>query len=665
VPLTRLIQVKALPTQVAARGLPVRVRGTIIGASRGTPGGAQELILQDADCGLYATTEADAPPPGLGALVQLEGRTATGAFAPIVVYSKLRMLGRAPLPTPLPVAQLMARLTAQTENRWAEVKGVLRSRAGDFAVATPDGELPLFFFTGETASLERLVDADVEARGVFAVVHRSRQTVAYRLLVESPDQITLGRPAPDPTRIPSWPIADLFTYWPEGRPLHRVSTRGFVTGVFHPNRVYLDDGGASVLCETVGPPPRTGAYVSAVGFLPVNGSERRLMRARLDERGETGAPSPAPPVLTLEQLLGGEYDGRLLRVAGRLRERARSMGRELLTLEADERTFAALLEQPARVSAVDDLRVGSELRVTGICEVDWDRSLVPPRGRAVRVLLRSSADVELLRAASWWTRGRIAGLLATVLALACLSLVWLVSLRGQVSRQTATIRSQVENLRQQGEERERAKRSLEKSLDEQRSLLREVHHRVKNNLQAIIHLMEMERARVDDPRAHSLLDNLREKARTMALVHEQVYQSRSVARVEMGPYLRALAEHLQEIFAADRPIRLEVEAEGVSLDVSKAMPCGLVVNELLTNALKHAFPGGVRDGGCVRVELAQTAATVRLLVADDGVGMSAESAGHSQSLGLQLVRLWATHQLGGRFELRPGQGATFIVEFDA
>jgi two-component sensor histidine kinase len=659
--LTGLLQVKTLSADQAGRGLPVRVRGVVTGASGRAPGGAQEIVLQDSDCGLYATTESDTATAALGHLVEIEGRTSSGAFAPIVVYSRLRVLGKAPLPRPLPVAGLMSRLTAQNENVWAQVKGVLRPHSADFAVATPDGELPLFFFTGDSASLQRFVDAEVEVAGVFAVVHRARQVVGYRLLVENPEQLVVTAPATDPAAAASWPIAQLFAYWPSGRPLHRVSIRGVVTGVFHPDKVYVDDGAAAVLCETAGR-PQVGAAVAASGFLPVNGPEHHLTHALVQELRWGGA-QPPPPLLTLEQLLGGEQDGRLLRVVGRLRERARSRGHEQLTFEADQRTFSVALEAPTPTASVQELRVGSELRVTGIGEMDWDRTTVPPRVRAVRILVRSPADLELLRAASWWTPGRTFGLLATVLALAAASLVWLVSLRRQVRRQTTVIRSQMESLEQQAEERERARKTLEKSLAEQLVLLREVHHRVKNNLQAIIHLMELEQDRIGDPQARSLLDGLRERARTMALVYEQVYQSPSLARVDMGPYLQALAERLQAVLSEGRPIRIDVEAAGVSLDVSKAMPCGLIVNELLTNALKHAFPSGVRDGGRIRVALAEARGTARLEVSDDGVGMPPKERRRLESLGLQLVSLWATHQLGGRLDVRSGEGTAFTVEF--
>jgi two-component sensor histidine kinase len=660
--LTRLLQIKELSSTDAGRGLPVRVRGVVTGASPRAAGGAQEIVLQDSDCAVYATTEIATDAASFGSLVELEGRTAPGAFAPIIVYRKLRLIGNSPLPAPLPVTGLDTRLSSRTENVWTVVKGVLRPHAGDFAVATPDGELPLYFFTGDIRPLQRLVDAEVEVPGVFAVIHRARRIVGYRLLVQSPDQIVLTRPAADPGTSSVWPIAQLFTYWPSGRPLHRTSIRGVVTGVFHPGLVYVDDGTAGVLCETADRPSEIGAVVTASGFLPGSGPEHRLTRVQLRPTDQE-AVAITPSLLTMEELLGGEHDGRLVRVVGRLRERARSMGREWLTLEAGQHTISAVLELPAPVASVERLRIGSELRVTGIGEMDWDRSRVPPRVRAARLLLRSAGDLELLRAASWWTRSRIFGLLATVLALASVSLVWLVSLRGQVRRQTQVIRDQMTRLSDEAEERERARRKLERSLDEQLSLLREVHHRVKNNLQAIIHLIEMERERIDDPRARSLLDGLGERARTMALVHEQVYQSPSVSRVDMESYLAALGERLQILLSAGREIEVEVHSAGVSLDVAKAMPCGLIVNELLTNAFKYAFPPGVRRCGRIRVELTEAEGRVRLSVADDGVGLPKEDR-HQGALGLQLVSLWATHQLGGRLTVRSEQGTAFTVEFD-
>ena len=323
-----------------------------------------------------------------------------------------------------------------------------------------------------------------------------------------------------------------------------------------------------------------------------------------------------------------------------------------------------MLELPEPTATVEQLRVGSELRVTGIGEIDWDRSRVPPRVRATRVRLRSPADLEVLRAAPWWTTGRIFGLLATALALAAISFTWSVSLRRQVGRQTWVIRDQMATLHEQSDDRERARRKLEQALGEQVSLLREVHHRVKNNLQAIIHLMEIERDRIADPRARSFLDDLRERAHTMALVYEQLYQSPTVAHVEMEPYLEALGGRLQELLCAGRRIDVDVDAAGVSLDVSKAMPCGLIVNELVTNAFKHAFPSDGRDCGRIRVELRMSGQRVRLEVADDGIGVSEESQ-RQGAVGLQLVSLWARHQLGGQLTMRSERGTTFTVEFDA
>jgi two-component sensor histidine kinase len=195
-------------------------------------------------------------------------------------------------------------------------------------------------------------------------------------------------------------------------------------------------------------------------------------------------------------------------------------------------------------------------------------------------------------------------------------------------------------------------------------LLREVHHRVKNNLQAIIALAEMRLDQVGDAPAHLWLKEFQEQARTMSLVYEQLYQSDNLAHVDMLPYLQDLALNVFAAFGEDRKIDLRLEIESISLDVSTAMPCGLIINELLTNALKYAFPPTFVEQKCVTIGLKAEEGRYVLWISDNGVGLPPGQEGQpAQSLGLRLVGLWATHQLGGRLsvESQAGAGTTFKV----
>jgi len=213
-------------------------------------------------------------------------------------------------------------------------------------------------------------------------------------------------------------------------------------------------------------------------------------------------------------------------------------------------------------------------------------------------------------------------------------------------------------------ERKRAEEQTKATLAEKEMLLREVHHRVKNNLQAIIALISMQTEQIGDARITQSLQELQERAYAMALVYEQLYQSENLAQIPIQPYLQNLSAHVFQAFGGGRAIKLSVEAAPVSLDVETALPCGLIVNELLTNALKYSFPGGSKDGAEVRVEFRAEEATYTLVVSDNGVslppGLDWRKA---KTMGLRLVSFWATHQLGGKLEVDDRQGTAFQITF--
>ena len=214
------------------------------------------------------------------------------------------------------------------------------------------------------------------------------------------------------------------------------------------------------------------------------------------------------------------------------------------------------------------------------------------------------------------------------------------------------------------EQRKRAEEKLRITLAEKEVLLREVHHRVKNNLQAIIYLIENRAERTSDEPTVMLLKSLQEQARTMALVYEQLFQAENLAEVQMDRYLRELMAYGVEAFGGRRCIELDVECEDLSLNVEKAMPCGLMVNELLTNTLKYAFPPSFLGIPRISVRLTAQGSSCDLWVSDNGIGLPQDldwEAGGS--MGLKLVHLWATHQLGGALEILPEDGTAYHITF--
>jgi PAS domain S-box-containing protein len=214
-------------------------------------------------------------------------------------------------------------------------------------------------------------------------------------------------------------------------------------------------------------------------------------------------------------------------------------------------------------------------------------------------------------------------------------------------------------------ERKRAEEEIRATLEEKEVLLREVHHRVKNNLQAIIALAEMRLEQAVGAPTHLLLKEFQEQARTMSLVYEQLYQSDNLAQVNMRLYLENLATNVWAAFGEDRDIDLCLEIAPVTLDVNAAMPCGLIVNELFTNALKYAFPPPFSEPKRITIGLKAEADRRILWVSDNGIGLPPGlDWRQAQSLGWRLVKLWATHQLGGSLEVDTRAGTMVTVTLD-
>jgi PAS domain S-box-containing protein len=211
-------------------------------------------------------------------------------------------------------------------------------------------------------------------------------------------------------------------------------------------------------------------------------------------------------------------------------------------------------------------------------------------------------------------------------------------------------------------ERKLAENALRSSLKEKEVLLKEIHHRVKNNLQIVSSMLNLQREKLSDAKAIELLTESQNRVRSIALFHEKLYQSKDLGRVEIAEYLKGLANGLFVTYGVNPDdIVLTVHAEDIPLGVDAAMSCGLIVNELVSNSLKHAFPEHRR--GKVEVTLRSVGADVVLDVADNGIGFPAGIDVRSPStLGLRLVAIF-TEQVGGTMDLMQDSGTRFSLRF--
>lgn len=212
-------------------------------------------------------------------------------------------------------------------------------------------------------------------------------------------------------------------------------------------------------------------------------------------------------------------------------------------------------------------------------------------------------------------------------------------------------------------ERKRAEEQTKASLREKETLLREIHHRVKNNLQIISSLLYLQSSTLVDATARQALKESQDRVHSMALVHERLYRSSSLGAIDFGEHLRQLAGSVARSYGpANGRVRLEMDLESVAVDLDLAIPVSLIFNEVLANAFKHAFPG--ERAGTVQVAFfADGPETLTLRVRDDGVGLAPDSEhDRGRSLGLKIVRN-LTEQIHGQLEIQSRPGTTFQLSF--
>ncbi len=233
----------------------------------------------------------------------------------------------------------------------------------------------------------------------------------------------------------------------------------------------------------------------------------------------------------------------------------------------------------------------------------------------------------------------------------------------RVEERTAELEKLNRTLSMEIAERLKSENRLKTIIKEKDILIKEVHHRVKNNMQVISSLLDMSKSRAKHPETVDLLSEAQAKIFTMSLIHSQLYQSDRFDEINMGRFIRSLVDHLSQMHCGDRNINLSIEAADIHLSVTQAIPCGLAVNEIISNAYKHAFDG--KENGNIAISLQKKQdQKLHLNIKDNGIGIPDRvDIGNTETLGIKLVRNLVLMQLKGDLQVNKNNGTEIDIEF--
>ncbi|MFB3922202.1 MAG: PAS domain S-box protein [Terriglobia bacterium] len=435
--LTQVSDVRQLTPEEANLGYPVRIRGVVTYFG----GSGWELFVQDSTGGIYLEAEKQALNLKVGQLVEVEGYSTSGGFAPDILQPRIRVIGEAPLPKARRVT-FKELATGKEDSKWVEVEGIVRTAQdteGRLVMAVVAGgrfKVHLPEFNSES---RRWVGAKVLLQGVCgSVFNQKRQIIGTVLYVPAPEFVkTLDPAPPDLFALPVRPVHSLMQYNPRGEEIRQVRLQGVVTLRRGGDNLFISDGTDGVYVRTAQSDPlAAGDEVDVVGFASVGEYTPVLEDAIFRKVGTRPAPQPIP--ITATQGRSGNFDAELVQVEGRLVGIEPHDGETVLILESgNDEIFYVHLPGNESGRGFPRLRPGSRLRLTGICSVEVDENRLP---RAFRLLLRSPQDIFVLEAPPWLNRQHLLLLAGFLGGGILLVLVWVRLLHLKVNSQTETIR---------------------------------------------------------------------------------------------------------------------------------------------------------------------------------------------------------------------------------
>jgi len=637
--LTRADQVRRLTPEQAAQGYPVRIRGVI---TDDVP--APDFFVQDSYAGIYVEgSKLHSFAHHFGDLVEVEGITGPGKFAPVIREENLRVLGKGHLPKTR-VYSFEELADGQLDSQWVQVRGIVRSVAIDHTswrevtlamhLAVGPGQLAVRIPIAEEHNFSRWIDSEILLEGVCgSLFNAQRQLSGVLLYVPRLSLVKLEAPAKEV------PFAALLTFSPGNGTRHRVRVRGTVEYQQPGQAVFLQNQGKGLRVRSQQEfPLAPGDVVDVLGF-PAMGESAPVLEDSVFQLVRRGAP-PSPLPLDLS-VPWEKYDGMLITTEATVLHRDLQPDGVRLLLQQGQTVFEASLQGEA--GSLMSVPLSSKVRITGICLVRSGGLWSIPQ--SFRVLLRSPHDVAVLRAPSWWNLRHALWLLGITLGVLLMVMAWVVVLGRRLREQMALIGQKLRS---------------GAVLQERNRIARELHDSLEQELAGIT--MQLDLAVDCFLQAPQVARQAMETARNMSR-HSMVEARRSVwdlrcQLLEHGDLVSALTQIVRTPSGRNHnAVTVSVHGNPMRLPVSIEMNLLRIGQEAVANAVRHG------SATRITVELRYAPEAVSLCVSDDGSGFRSEVAGGSGHFGLQDMQERA-RSMGCQLQIdsQPGQGTRIRVQ---